>query len=191
MRDFGREMSELGRELGRLGQELGRELAAAFAESSGTQEAGVADEVAAKVERRQRRAEAQATKQARRAERLRVKINEREWQLDPDRLERIKEQARRAAAEGLAGALETVERAIGRMRTAVPPTPGAPSASAATTAAATGATIRIDIDEPPAATTESPAAAVDHRRERETILRLIAEGRISPEEGDMLLEALD
>jgi hypothetical protein len=190
MRDFGREMGELGRELGRLGQELGRELAAAFAEGGWSRGAGIADEVAENVDRRKRRAEAEAAKQARRAERLRVKINEREWQLDPERLERIKEQARRAAAEGLAGALETVERAIGRMRAGVPPAPDTASASAATASAATGATIRIDIEDQPAGAEPQPADA-DRRRERETILRLVAEGRISPEEGDMLLEALE
>lgn len=190
MRDFGREMGELGRELGRLGQELGRELAAAFAEGGWSRGASVADDIAEKVERQKRRVEERAAKQARRAERLRVKINDREWQLDPERLERIKEQARRAAAEGLAGALETVERAIERMRAAAPPAPGAPPAPAAPSAPATGATIRIDIEDQPVAAQPPPAEA-DRQRERETILRLIAEGRISPEEGDMLLEALE
>ena len=38
-------------------------------------------------------------------------------------------------------------------------------------------------------TPDKPSAA-DLEQEREAILRMIAEGRISPEEGDMLLEGL-
>jgi hypothetical protein len=34
------------------------------------------------------------------------------------------------------------------------------------------------------------AAHIDIDQEREAILRMIAEGRVTPEEGDMLLEAL-
>jgi hypothetical protein len=34
------------------------------------------------------------------------------------------------------------------------------------------------------------AKPVDPEKEREAILRMIAEGRITPEEGDLLLEAL-
>jgi len=34
------------------------------------------------------------------------------------------------------------------------------------------------------------ASALDVEQEREAILRMIAEGRITPEEGDLLLEAL-
>ena len=37
---------------------------------------------------------------------------------------------------------------------------------------------------------EAAASAPDVEQEREAILRMIAEGRITPEEGDLLLEAL-
>lgn len=37
---------------------------------------------------------------------------------------------------------------------------------------------------------DAPESAPDLEQEREAILRMIAEGRISPEEGDMLLEGL-
>jgi hypothetical protein len=71
---------------------------------------------------------------------------------------------------------------------------------------ATGATIRIDVEppDPPAPTEGMPAKdapaeatpakttapAPDIETERAAILQMIAEGRISPEEGDMLLDAL-
>jgi hypothetical protein len=41
-----------------------------------------------------------------------------------------------------------------------------------------------------AVTPEASSAPVDLEKEREAILRMIAEGRITPEEGDLLLEAL-
>jgi hypothetical protein len=205
MGEFGREMGafgrDLGRELGKLGRELAAEISAAFA-SEGNQRGSewantIAEKIDQKTSRLQERIAAQ-TQAAGSDPRLRVKINEREWQLDPERLERIKEQARRAAAEGLSGAMEAVERALSRIR--VPDAPMAPPAPAAPEPphppAATGQTIRIETElEPvtaPAPTTEAanPPEDEDSEQQRETILRMIAEGRISPEEGDLLLEAL-
>ena len=40
------------------------------------------------------------------------------------------------------------------------------------------------------ATTSQPAPEYNLEQEREAILRMIAEGRVTPEEGDLLLEAL-
>jgi len=201
--ELGRELGALGRELGALGRELGAEIAAALSNEGVAGGAAWAEEVARKVEEQARRIQARAEEQARRAAarargdapgRVHVKINEREWQLDPERLERIKDQARRAAADGLAGALEAVERALGRMRVPPgppePPSPAAPPAAPTPPTAATpvtGQTIRIERE----AASPAPAVApAEIERERETILRMIAEGRISPEEGDLLLEAL-
>jgi len=177
---LGRELGDLGRELGRMGRELGSEIGAAFASEGAARGGAWAEEAGRKLEEQARRFQEQTEARARRVEehaRLRVKINEREWQLDPERLERIKEQARRAAAEGVSGAIEAVERALGRLR--VPPTPPTPPT------AATGATIRIVVDED-----EGQKPAPSREQERESILRMIAEGRISPEEGDLLLDAL-
>lgn len=201
--EFERDWAELGRELGALGHELGAEIAAALSNEGVAGGAAWAEEVARKVEEQARRIQARAEEQARRAAarargdapgRVHVKINEREWQLDPERLERIKDQARRAAADGLAGALEAVERALGRMRvppaSPEPPSPAAPTAAPTPPTVATpvtGQTIRIEHE----AASPAPAVApAEIERERETILRMIAEGRISPEEGDLLLEAL-
>lgn len=198
--EFGREMGELGRELGSLGRQIGDEITAAFTKEGVTGGAAWAEAAARRVEeqarRIQERAEAQARtveERARRGEeqaRVKIKINEREWQLDPERLERIKEQARRAAAEGLSGAIEVVERALSRVRVppvpGVPPVPPVPGVPPVPPVPATGQTIRIEM--PPVAEPAAPPAS--REQERETILRMIAEGRISPEEGDLLLDAL-
>lgn len=226
--DFGREMAELGRELGRLGQEIGREIADAFSETAWKKGAKTTDDVGRTIEEKIRRVQQRVEERARRhakrateraqrhekrAQRVHVRINEREWQFDPERLERIKEQARRAAAEGLSGALETVERAISKMRVPEPPprqphTPPPPPSPPEPPHAATGQTIRIRVEEEPNAAAEQqrtsgdaaavapdasakpPMSPTDIERERETILRMIAEGRITPEEGDLLLESL-
>jgi hypothetical protein len=227
--DLGREMSELGRELSRLGQEIGREVSAAFRDAGIKKGGDWAEEVARKVEEKARRAAERAEEVGRRAEervreaeaeaqrgegRLRIQINDREWRLDPDRLEKIKEQARKAAGAGLAGAIEAVDRALGRIhappmppRPPAPPAPPAPPTSAVPPAPAvpavpptgaaspaTGQTIKIKIerDVPPhtaeAAGDEPPPPSPEH--DRETILRMVAEGMISPEEGDMMLDML-
>jgi len=201
-----RDLGELGRELGRLGSEIGAEIAAALSREGTIGGAAWAEDLAREVQEKARELQARAERHARKMEerarrageqaRMRVKINEREWQFDPERLERIKEQARRAAAEGLVGALEAVERALSRLRVPpdVPPPPGAPprppgapppppGAPPPPQPPVTGQTIRIE-------TPPERASPADIERERETILRMVAEGRISPEEGDLLLEAL-
>ncbi len=223
--DFSREMAELGREMSRLGQELSGEIAAAFQEAGWSQGSGWAKEFARKMEEQARRAQRRAEEGARRAEerargaeermrqaseraaaRMRVRVDDREWRLDPERLERIMEQARKAATEGISGALEAVERALDNLsvpkspkRPAPPappsgPTPPAPptpppSAGQASRTEAGGITQgeQAGSDE---AVSPTESAAPDLEQEREAILRMIAEGRISPEEGDMLLEGL-
>jgi hypothetical protein len=61
--------------------------------------------------------------------------------------------------------------------------------------------VDVDVSGDPAAASAERAApevpvapatpSVNPEQEREAILRMIAEGRITPDEGDMLLEALD
>ncbi|PDW03129.1 DUF4097 family beta strand repeat-containing protein [Candidatus Viridilinea mediisalina] len=184
--ELGREFGELGRELGRLGrelgEELGEELASAFRSSKGKPGKREAHH---RADKRAHHKEARAAKrEAHRAKRARLhlRINEHEWQLDPERIERIKEQARQAAANGLAGAIDAVERAISRLRN--PDAPDMPPSGPSSRTAATGQTIRIE-REPP-----DPALEAQREQERESILHMVAEGRISPEEGDVLLEAL-
>ncbi|MDQ6659663.1 MAG: DUF4097 domain-containing protein, partial [Chloroflexota bacterium] len=100
MGSFGRDMGKFGRDMGRLGQEL----AEALNPINWSQDV--------EAEKYRRKAEKQARKSEKYGPRVRVRVNEREWQFDPDRVERLKDQARQAAAEGVYGALEAVERAM-------------------------------------------------------------------------------
>jgi hypothetical protein len=212
--DFGREMSKLGRDLGKLGQELSHEIAAVFNEAGWSRGADLADDIARKAEeqarRAQRRAEEQTRRASERAARVNVRINDREWRLDPGRLERIREQARRAAEEGVSGALEAVERAVSNLGVPVAPPPpvsptpppmpprpdwpvpgsqeGTAQGRAGEQEEQPGGSDNVDAGAPdaPGAT----ASTLDIEQEREAILRMIAEGRVTPEEGDLLLEAL-
>lgn len=225
--EFGREMGrlgqDLGREMGKLGHDLGLELGSLFGgkgketppREDWTRQSRKARRRAHRMQQRAgrhaRRAYKQAEKHARQQAatdadnpRMHVRFNDREWWFDPERLERIKEQARRAATEGVSEALEAVERAINKLHvpgTPPPPEQAAPEGSSpesptATTTpedtptAATGPTTRLQQEQPAA----QPEAAPQQRnveKEREAILRLVAEGRITPEEGDLLLEALE
>jgi hypothetical protein len=217
--DFGKEMGELGREMARLGQELSREISAAFQEAGWSQGSEWSRELKRKMDEQARRAQRNAEESARKAQRhaeeaarragehasrVRVRVNDREWRMDPERLERLKEQARKAATEGIVGALEAVEQAIGNLgipKSPKPPVPPTPPSSPPPPPTA-GQTLRTDTEgvsqgEPSSQQTaarEDVSATngtePDLEQEREAILRMIAEGRISPEEGDMLLEGL-
>jgi hypothetical protein len=210
--DFGHEMSDFGREMGKLGQDLSREIASAFNEATWTHGANIADDIARKVDeqarRAQRKAEEQARKASERAARVNIRFNDREWRLDPERLERIREQARKATAEGVSGALEAVERAMSNLHVPSAPHPPAPPKppqgvppvppqgmppqwphSQAEKAQSEPESQQSGSSDPVGGSTpEAPAYNLE--QEREAILRMIAEGRVTPEEGDLLLEAL-
>ena len=179
---------------------------------------------------------------------LNVRINDREWRLDPERLDRLVEQAKRAAADGVQGALEAVEQALSNLRmpppqtAPKPPVPPMPPVAPTEPAARTMPMSSIPPTEPippmepmkpmkpmepmkpmqpmepmnaAEVSDEQPIAAsthtqtqtqrmaeveptpplrttpvVDPTQERMAILRMISEGRITPDEGDLLLEAL-
>jgi hypothetical protein len=178
-----------------------------------------ANERAQQAEERNRQHAGRQQGNGERASRAYIRINDREWRLDPDRLERIKEQARRAAAEGVSGALEAVERAISNLRIPVPPVPPlppvppvpavppVPGAPVPPTPPAASRPANVPVEEKAAGGTTSgetpaqqPAGDIsatasnvpepNPEQERIAILRMIAEGRITPEEGDLLIEAL-
>jgi hypothetical protein len=219
--EFNREMGELGHEMSRLGQEISREITGAFKDFGWTKGAEWSNAFSNKMAEQARRAQQKAEEQSRKAEerarkerersdRVRVRFNDREWQFDPQRLERLKEEAARAANEGIAGALDAVERAVRNLRTPPPPrapmTPPPPPSSRPpvppqppmppTPGQGTAQAQQSTNDTSTPNSTESqiaqdaPESEPDLEQEREAILRMIAEGRISPEEGDMLLEGL-
>ncbi len=231
--EFAAEMSELGRlgeDLGHLGQEIGEEISAAFEKTGWGSAANWTDAMTNRINEQMRRAQRKINEQARRAEerarkfgeeqarrageragkaggqnpRVRVRFNEREWQLDPERLEQIKAQASKAASEGIANAMEAVERAISNIHLPNPPRPPTPPAPPSfrppvpPVPPMPGHPVQSNpfpgpqSTPPPTSGNSAPVStpAPDLDAEREAILRMIAEGRISPEEGDLLLEGL-
>jgi hypothetical protein len=221
--EFQREMQRLGEEMGRMGEELGRELSGMFGDNPHRH----AERERHRAEERMRDAASRmrdAEERARRAEerhrdrdaggRVHVRINDREWRFDAERLERLKQQAREAARTGINGAIEAVERALAGIGAppppgqpnipTPPPPPGRPNMAPPPPPPATGQTIRIDVEPPITTRAEpveeasaanepaqpEPATPRDTDTERAAILQMVAAGRISPEEGDMLLDAL-
>jgi hypothetical protein len=97
--------------------------------------------------------------------------------------------------------MEAMERALAGL--GVPPVPPASSVAPVPPvppvrpvpprAPSTGDTIKIDVASSTSVGTQEDQAADSPRNpdeERAAILQMVAEGRISPEEGDMLLDAL-
>ncbi|NJP05017.1 MAG: DUF4097 domain-containing protein [Chloroflexaceae bacterium] len=136
----------------------------------------------------------------------RVRYHNREWQFDPKQFERLQAAALAAANEGIAGACEAVERALENLGGTHAPRGGAqqrrrnhgntrastpPSDS---TSVNTGPTVRLDPQQAqptkPEAKAPGAAAPANAEQDRMAILQMVAEGRITPEEGDMLLEGL-
>ncbi len=164
------------------------------------------EEHARRLEEQQRRIEERNNKRAVEWERrLNVRFNNREWSMDPERIDRIVEQARRATSEGVLGALDAVEQALKNLSVTrptppppsdfpaapvppVPPDPPVPPAPGAPPMTLTSP--EVGSDQPAPAEENAARPPVDIEQEREAILRMIAEGRITPDEGDMLLEAL-
>ncbi len=212
--DFGREMANFGREMSKLGQELSREISEAVKSAGWAKGANIADDIARRTEEKVRRAQQRAEEEAqraqrraeeasRRAARVNVRFNDREWRMDPERLNRIMEQARQATNEGIAGALEAVERALGNIRMPQPPVsparPVPPTSPVSPVSPVqeehTGEEYGQNEGEAQMFTENEAERAgsgkgTNPEQEREAILRMIAEGRITPEEGDMLLESL-
>ena len=124
--------------------------------------------------------------------------------MDPARIDRIVSEARQAAAEGLQGAMEAVEQALRNMNISANPeqaasqeTTGKPKStplSGDKEQVMEDAGVEQTQDGVPLEAQGSEAQApkvLNQEQEREVILRMIAEGRITPDEGDMLLEALN
>lgn len=175
MRMFGRDLEELGRTLARdlssLGREIAREVRIAGREAT----RGMYQQAPGGGPR----------------PRVHVRVNDREFNLDPDQVERIKREARAAAASGIAKAQEAVERALQQWQQATPPRPPQPPRPPRPGQSSyTGQTVRIDRE---AAGSEQPAAEAprDLDAERIAILRMVHEGRLAPDEAETLLRGLD
>lgn len=202
MDGFGQEMRGIGRELEELGRNLARELS------------GLGRDIAREVRVAGRDARRSAQEDfgpgARRGPRMRVRFNDHEFNLDPEQIERIKREARSAAASGIARAQEAVEQALQQwqqssrpLRPGPPPRPGTPPRGPVPPTPPfggregyTGQTVRIDREEgeaPAAGQSAAQASATpqDRDAERLAILRMVHEGRLAPDEAEVLLRGLD
>lgn len=160
-----------------------------------------------KAAKYRQKVEKQARRASERATRLNIHVNNREWRIDPERIDHIVAEAYDAAARGTQGAIEAVEQALKNLRVTPPPSPSRPpkpptppSSGPSKPPVPPHAPHHVDRDinsdaspEPPReseSTKTTEKSAVDLEQERIAILRMVADGRITPEEGDMLLEAL-
>ncbi|GHO66599.1 hypothetical protein KSC_054910 [Ktedonobacter sp. SOSP1-52] len=219
-------------EMARMGQELGHDISRMVNDALAQTNEEQVRRARNFAEKQERMAERMSRRVSRQAERVNIRINNREWHMDRGRLERIMDQARKATAEGVHGALDAVEQALRNLQIPVPPTPPTPPAPPTPPHAPVPPVPPVvpvppapprshledlEAEEPdlehledfeapdersmpevPVAAGEveeeekvgTPKAPVNVEQERLAILRMIAEGRVSPEEGDMLLEAL-
>jgi hypothetical protein len=199
MNDFGEELRGLGRELEEMGRSLAKDLS------------GLGRDIAREV-----RVAGRETMRGMKSDfgprgwgqRPRVRLNEHEFQLDPEQVERIKREARAAAASGVARAQEAVERALHQWqqggvprrpnapRSPAPPQPPTPPAEPPVGQVYTGQTIRMDV-QPQAGVSETATDSTSSERgndldaERLAILRMVHEGRLGPDEAEMLLRGLE
>ncbi|WP_026369754.1 hypothetical protein [Kallotenue papyrolyticum] len=175
LRGLGRELEELGRtlarDLGNLGREIAREV-----------------RIAGREARREMREELHSS--FGRRPRIYGRFNEHEFVFDPEQIERIKREARAAAAAGIAKAQEAVEQAL-RHFPPRPPVPGQPPRPPARPY--TGQTVRIDraAEAPSSAESTPPASPADRDAQRLAILSMVHEGRLAPEEAEILLRGLE
>lgn len=192
MRGFGRELEEIGRNLAHELSSLGRD---------------IAREV--RIAGRETMRDAARNRMGRMGGFGRGSGHHGDFGFDSEQIERIKREARAAAASGISRAQEAVEQALqqwqqgrgpgGRpapprgpvppSRGPVPPRPPQPPF--------TGQTVRIDREQPEQTPQESQAPEasagppVDRDAERLAILRMVHEGRLAPDEAEMLLRGLD
>lgn len=199
MDGFGQEMRGMGRELEELGRNLARELSGMGRD--------IAREVRVAGREARRGVQEDFGPGSRRGPRVRVRLNEREFDFDPEQIERLKREARAAAASGIARAQEAVEQALQQWqqgsrppRQGEPPRrPTPPQPPFGGRSSYTGQTVRIDRETDDAAAaandaapaTEAAPAAPNLDAERLAILRMVHEGRLAPDEAEMLLRGLD
>ncbi len=193
--NFGHDMSEFAREMERLGRDFHHEISAAINEATsssgsnfvGSDTSNAEQQAQHYAEGQQRRFEEKrrySKRPGRRGDSIHMRIHDREWHMDQERVEQIVEQARSAATDGIKGALEAVEQALKNLHITLPPFPERPVPPAAPAAP------RYPESPVSTAAAEPGTSGINPEQERKAILHMIAEGRISVEEGDLLLEAL-
>jgi hypothetical protein len=191
------------------------EFAAAFGASFTDGLTRAAEKQQRKAEKYRQKAERQARRANERAARMHIRINNREWHIDPQRIDCIVAEAYDAAARGTQGAIEAVEQALRNLHVTPPFPPSPPKPPKPPTSPSSGPSkppdpshgphdVNVDVSHVPempdrspkqggsaaSATSSAGKSTIDREQERMAVLRMVADGRITPEEGDMLLEAL-
>ncbi|HEY4033267.1 MAG TPA: hypothetical protein VGL94_04810 [Ktedonobacteraceae bacterium] len=197
-------------DMARQWNDASAEFAAGFGASFTDKFTRAAEKQQRKAEKYRQKVERQARSASERTARMNIRINNREWRMDPQRIDHIVAEAYEAAARGTQGAVEAVEQALKNLHVASPFPPSPPRPPKPPTSPSSGPSkptygthdVNIDVNvgaspEPPRGSESTDAAtgttgkpAADPEQERIAILRMVADGRITPEEGDMLLEAL-
>ncbi|GCF10510.1 hypothetical protein [Dictyobacter arantiisoli] len=225
--DFAHDIADFGREMGNLGRDLGADFASAsgdFEHLDHPYNLNDLDDLdnldldarhshRNRDARRRQEDQEKLQKAREKLAGINIRLNEREWRMDSERINHIIEEAQRATTEGIQGAREAIEQAFSNLHithptyTPTPPTPPMPPTPPQTPAYPAADTAqdvysqanleRVQPEVPLSAQNETAttvektnSAPVQIEQEREAILRMIATGRLTPEEGDMLLEAL-
>jgi hypothetical protein len=122
--------------------------------------------------------------------RIHMQINDKAFHFDAEQIDRITREAREAAAAGVARAQEAVERALvnivsGKRPPMPPRPPRAPRGPRGPISSYTGQTVRIEREAEPRRSEE------EIHQEKLAILRMISEGRLSVDEAEVMLRALE
>ena len=217
--NFAHDWQNQWQNMARQWHDASTEFAAGFGASFTDGFTRAAEKQQRKAEKYRQKAERQARSANERATRMNIRINNREWRMNPQRIDHIVAEAYDAAARGTQGAIEAVEQALKNLNVTPPFPPSPPRPPKPPTPSSSGPSkppvpphgpydvdidVNSDISSVPEMPSESPKqwegtasatgttgkSAADPEQERIAILRMVADGRITPEEGDMLLEAL-
>jgi hypothetical protein len=148
------------------------------------------------AEKQQRKAEKyrQAKRPHKRANRTNIHINNQVRHMSSQQVDRIVADAYDVAAKGTQGALDAVEQALKNLHVTPPSSPPQrpkpPTRSHDVEKDVNVSHTSERPNQPPKQTGPTGNSATDLEQERLAILRMVADGQITPEEGDMLLEAL-
>ncbi|MBV9789610.1 MAG: hypothetical protein JOZ51_15595 [Chloroflexi bacterium] len=206
MEDFGQDMRGFGKDLEEMGRTLARDLSNLGRD--------IAREV--RIAGRESLRDAARGYRAGRGGPGRGYGQQGDFGFDPEQIERIKREARAAAVGGIARAQEAVEQALQQWQQGgrgpggrqVPPQPRGPVPPARGPVPPrppqppfTGQTVRIEREHEeqaqqpeqaqPAEQQASASQPANRDAERLAILRMVHEGRLAPDEAEMLLRGLD
>lgn len=160
-----------------------------------------------KAEKFRQKAERQAKHPHEPASHMNIHNSNHQRHMEPQHIDRIVAEAYEVAARETQGAIEAVEQALQHVYVTPPLPPRRPKSPNPPSSGPSkppmpshdvGRDVNAERQDGPPKPGERPASAIDPtgksgtnlEQERIAILRMVADGRITPEEGDLLLEAL-